>query len=128
MLSRRELLLAGAFLAPVVAGAAEQPARRPGAWEQNADWMLGLGRGVGRQLLTEEEWREHREKMRGMQPEERLRYRQELQSRMRERAKERGIKLSDAPDSSRPADARPPTTAPRRRGAGRGPTPSGEGG
>jgi hypothetical protein len=129
MLSRRELfLLAGALAAPGLALGAQPSSPQPGGWEQNADWMLGLGKGAGRQLLTEEEWREHRATMRGMPPDERLKYRKELQARMRERARERGITLPDAPEPSRPAEARPPATAPRRRGAGRGPSPGGEGG
>ncbi|MFB3818822.1 MAG: hypothetical protein ACE147_14255 [Candidatus Methylomirabilales bacterium] len=63
-----------------------------------------------------------------MPPDERLKYRRELQSRMRERARERGIALPEAPETSRPADPRSPAGAPRRRGAGRGPGPGGEGG
>jgi hypothetical protein len=42
-------------------------------------------------LMTEDEWKEHQEKMRTLKGDELTRYRQEVHNKMMERAKERGI-------------------------------------
>ena len=80
-------------------------------WDDEAERQFGLGRGMGRQLMTQEEWAEHRQKMQSLNPEERERYRQEWHTKMVERAHERGITM-------------PATPGPRRergqRGMGRG--------
>lgn len=75
------------------------PARKgPGPrWDQEAEQSFRMGRGMGRQLMTQEEWQEHQKKMRSMTPEERSRYREETHKQMMERAKEKGITIPDTP-------------------------------
>jgi hypothetical protein len=70
-------------------------------WGQQAEKDFRLGRGLGPQLMTEEEWKEHQQKMRSMTSEDREKYRQEMHQKMLERAKEKGISLPAAP---RPAN------------------------
>lgn len=97
---------------PLIAGAQAPP---PGAgqrgggrrWDQDAEESFHLGRGVGPRLMTEEEWREHQQKMRTMTAEERERYRTEVHQRMMERARERGVEI-------------PPMTGPRGGAGGAG--------
>jgi hypothetical protein len=52
---------------------------------------------MGAKLMTEEEWKEHQQKMRTLTGEERERYRRETHEKMLERAKERGIAMPAAP-------------------------------
>jgi len=66
-------------------------------WDQEAEQSFRMGRGTGRKLMTEDEWKEHRAKMRGMTPEERSRYREETHKQMMERAKEKGITVPETP-------------------------------
>ena len=66
-------------------------------WDQDADQTFRMRRGMGRQLMTEDEWKAHRDKMRGMTVEERSRYREEMHQRMMERAKEKGITVPETP-------------------------------
>lgn len=66
-------------------------------WEEQAEKNLGLGKGLGRQLMTEEEWREHHRKMQSMNAEEREQYRKEVHQKMMERARERGITIPETP-------------------------------
>jgi hypothetical protein len=66
-------------------------------WDQDAEQTFRMGRGMGRQLMTEEEWKEHRDKMRGMTAQERSRYREETHKRMMERAKEKGVTMPETP-------------------------------
>jgi hypothetical protein len=66
-------------------------------WDQDAEQTFRMGRGMGRQLMTEEEWKEHQAKMRGMTAEERTRYREEWHKKMMERAKEKGVTIPDTP-------------------------------
>jgi hypothetical protein len=73
------------------------PKGRGPRWDQDAEQTFRMGRGMGRQLMTEDEWKEHQEKMRGMTPEERTRYREETHKRMMERAKEKGITIPETP-------------------------------
>ena len=47
--------------------------------------------------MTEEEWKEHQEKMRTLSGEERERYRRETHEKMRDRAKERGVAMPGEP-------------------------------
>lgn len=61
-------------------------------------WKLGHA--------TEEERREHREKMSDMTPEERRAYRQEMWSKMRERAREKGFEVPEPGSWQQPS---PPT-------------------
>lgn len=51
----------------------------------------------GRQLMTQEEIREHRRSMQELRGEEREAYRQQHHERMTERARERGVELPDTP-------------------------------
>ena len=67
------------------------PDQRP-RWGAQAEKEFRLGRGLAPQLMTEDEWKEHQEKMRSMSPEEREKYRQETHQKMQERAKEKGRK------------------------------------
>jgi hypothetical protein len=71
-------------------------------WDQEAEQTFRMGRGTGRRLMTEEEWKEHREKMRGMTAEERSRYREDVHKRMMERAKEKGVTVPDSPSPRGP--------------------------
>jgi hypothetical protein len=66
-------------------------------WEEQAEKNIGLGKGLGRQLMTEEEWREHHRKMQSMSATEREQYRKEVHQLMMERAKERGIAVPETP-------------------------------
>ena len=66
------------------------PGRGP-RWAEQAEKDFRLGRGMGPKLMTEEEWKEHQEKMRTLKGEDLQRYRQEVHQKMMERAKERGI-------------------------------------
>lgn len=108
------LVLAGTVLGP---HAGARPAGPPPGWEAQADQALGAGRGVGRQLMTEEEWRAHHEQMRTLQGDERERVRREWHERMRERAKARGITLPETPGPHRGGPGG------RGMGPGRGPGP-----
>ena len=66
-------------------------------WDREAEETFGLGRGLGHQLMTQEEWQEHHQRMRQMTAQERDQYRKEWHARMQERAKEKGMKLPDSP-------------------------------
>lgn len=88
-------LLAIPLTWPLTVGAAEEQ------WEQQAEETFQLGRGMGRQLMTQEEWLEHRQKMQSLSPEERERYRQEWHKKMVERAQERGITMPETPGPHR---------------------------
>jgi hypothetical protein len=84
-----------AGIAGIASGAAAQGG--PPRWGQDAEKEFRLGRGMGPKLMTEEEWKEHHEKMRTLTGEERERYRRETHEKMRERAKERGIAMPAEP-------------------------------
>ncbi len=93
-----------AMAAPPVLAIAQETTGSPAArqqvqarWEQQAEQAFSLGRGQGRQLMTQEEWQEHQRKMPSMTGEERERYRQEVHQRMVERARERGVRVQEAP-------------------------------
>ena len=79
-------------------------------WDQEAEQSFRMGRGMGRQLMTQEEWQEHQKKMRSMTSEERSRYREETHKQMMERAKEKGITIPDTPG---PGPRGPKGPAPR---------------
>ncbi len=72
-------------------------------WDDDADQTFWLGRGMGRQLMTQEEWREHQQKMRGMSVEEKSRYREEWHNKLIERAREKGITTPQTPGPHRGA-------------------------
>lgn len=84
----------------MVGSAAAQGGPAPGAgprWGQQAEKEFKLGRGMGSKLMTEDEWKEHHQKMQTLKGEERERYRKETHDKMRERAKERGIAMPAEP-------------------------------
>jgi hypothetical protein len=92
------IVIAG--MAATAGGARAQGGPPPGKgprWGQQAETELGLGRGVGPKLMTEEEWTQHQAKMRTLTGEERERYRRETHEKMRERAAERGIAMPAEP-------------------------------
>lgn len=95
------LALALPSIAPTQGRWAGQGPEMRGQWDERADQTFGLGRGVGRQLMTQEEWVEHRQKMQSLNPDERDRYRAEWHTKMVERARERGITLPETPGPSR---------------------------
>lgn len=75
-------------------GQARAPAPAgPPAWSGQAEETFMLGRGMGPRLMTEQEWREHQEKMRTMTAAEREQYRQEVHARMLERARDQGLAM-----------------------------------
>jgi hypothetical protein len=90
-------LIIAAFLAlplslPFTVGANDEE-----KWEQQAEASFFLGRGMGRQLMTQEEWQQHQEKMRSLSQEARQEYREEWHKKMFERAQERGITMPEMP-------------------------------
>ena len=89
-------LVGSAFAQGVPAQPAPAPKKGP-RWGQQAEKDFRLGRGLGAQLMTEEEWKEHQKKMRSLTGEERERYRQEVHDKMVQRAKEKGITMPAAP-------------------------------
>jgi len=99
----RSLLTAALLLTLTPATGEAQPRPPCGGprWGQQSDQSLGLGRGMGPKLMTEEEWQEHCEKMRTLGPDERARYRQEWHQKMVERARARGITLPETPGPHR---------------------------
>lgn len=102
----------GLLLWDLPARGAEEPT--PPGWARQAEETFQLGPGVGRELMTQEEWQQHRETMRSLGPEERQRYRQEWHQKMVERARERGITLPKTPQGP---------GGPRGGGRGLGPGP-----
>ena len=134
-MNRRSFILtvAPALVLPGVLAHAQ-----PAPWAEQAEREFGMGRGLGRQLMTEAEWQEHQQKMRTMTSEERARYREEMHERMRERAKEKAMAIpchfvahwraNGATESSAPARAPCQSGTPRRLrehhpGVGRPPRP-----
>ncbi|OOG26472.1 hypothetical protein B1C78_04755 [Thioalkalivibrio denitrificans] len=72
----------------------------------------------GRELMTRDEIREHRQNMRSLRGEEREAYLQEHRERMTQRAQERGVDLPDTP-RGRPEGAGPDRGYGPRDGGGR---------
>ncbi|HEX9879325.1 MAG TPA: hypothetical protein VGB25_03925 [Candidatus Binatia bacterium] len=97
----------GVFLAGPMAVVQDARAQGPGwragqgPWDNEAEQAFGPGRGMGRQLMTQEEWAEHQQKMRSLGPEEREKYREEWHAKMVERARERGITMPETPGPRR---------------------------
>ena len=88
--------------ASVLAAAAGARAQTPsgggrGMWGSEAEKQFRLGRGMGPKLMTEEEWKEHQEKMRTLNATDREAYRREMHEKMVARAKERGIEMPAMP-------------------------------
>jgi len=95
MKRRAFVLIVGSSLLAGVAGARAQmpPGGGRGMWGPQAEKEFRLGRGMGPKLMTEEEWKEHQEKMRTLNPTERDAYRREMHEKMVARAKERGMEM-----------------------------------
>lgn len=72
-----------------------------GQWGQQAEDTFRLGQGLGSRLMTQEEWREHQQRMQSMTAAERQRYREEWHQKMVERARERGIATPETPGPQR---------------------------
>lgn len=70
-------------------------------WMEQAEETFGLGRGLGRQLMTREEWRDHQRKMQQLSPEERQSYRNEWHRKLQERAREKGLSMPAGPGMGR---------------------------
>ncbi|MCZ6481459.1 MAG: hypothetical protein ACE1Z6_07305 [Candidatus Methylomirabilales bacterium] len=91
------LVVAGLLTLQLSSSTAVAAADTQGQWEQLVEETFLLGRGMGRQLMTQGEWQQHREKMRTLSPEAREQYREEWHKEMVERAKERGITMPETP-------------------------------
>jgi hypothetical protein len=63
----------------------------PTRWDHNAEQAFGLVSGLGRRLLTEEEWNVHRQVMESLSVMRRDHYRDEVHQQMMDRAKRRGF-------------------------------------
>ena len=74
-----------------------QPADETG-WEEQAERSFSLPQGTASQLMTQEEWQQHRQKMLGLDREKRNKYRKEWHDEMIERAKERGLSMPAPPE------------------------------
>jgi hypothetical protein len=68
------------------------PGGRP-RWGQDVEKEFRLGPGLGPRLMTEEEWKEHQEKLRTLKGAELDAYRREVHEKMVARARERGIEI-----------------------------------
>lgn len=94
-------VLASSVLAVVARAGAQSPGPRGpgprGGWGTQAEKEFRLGRGMGPKLMTEEEWKEHQEKMRTLKGTERETYRREMHDKMVARAKERGVEMPMTP-------------------------------
>ncbi len=74
-----------------------------GRWMEEAEKTFGLSRGMGSQLMTREEWRNHQRTMQGMSPGERKTYRNEWHNMLQHRASRRGLAVPDSPHMGREA-------------------------
>ncbi len=110
--------LAGLVVLPFAFSVSAVGAQAEPQWQQQAEKSFYLGRGMGRQLMTEQEWQEHHQKMQSMSPEERQKYREEWHEKMVERARERGITMPETPGPHGPGKGMGP-------GGGMGPGSSG---
>jgi hypothetical protein len=100
MMKRRMFmaLLGSSIIAAGTHAAAQSTSPRKGpGWGASAEKEFRLGPGMGPKLMIEEEWKEHREKMRTLKGAEREAYRREMHERMVARAKERGIEMRPMP-------------------------------
>lgn len=99
MTRRTFVVVLGSSILTAVAGARAQPppGRGQGMWGPQAEKEFRLGHGMGPKLMTEQEWKEHQEKMRTLKGAERDAYRRETHDKMMARAKERGIEMPATP-------------------------------
>lgn len=109
MKRRAFVAVLGTSVLAAVAGARAQtsPGGQPGMWGPRAEKEFNLGRGMGPKLMTEEEWKEHQEKMRALIPTERDAYRREMHEKMVARAKERGMEMPATPGPGPKGGGRP---------------------
>ena len=99
-MKRRAFIVAlGTSLVAGVAGVRAQmaPGGGRGMWGDHAEKEFRLGKGMGPKLMTEQEWKEHHEKMQTLSPTERDAYRREMHDKMVARAKARGIEMPAMP-------------------------------
>jgi hypothetical protein len=99
MKRRAFVVVLGTSVLAAVAGAGAQtsPGGNRGMWGSRAEKEFYLGRGMGPKLMTEQEWKEHQEKMRTLSATERDAYRREMHEKMVARAKERGMEMPAMP-------------------------------
>lgn len=67
------------------------------AWEKQAELAFGLSPGMGKELLTEEQWQEHLERMQGMSKAERQEYRTEIHIELMKEAQAQGLPMPQMP-------------------------------
>lgn len=108
------LVFAGGYLYTGPAMADEEAEESESGWETRAEKSFGIGHGLGRKLMTEDEWKEHQQKMRTMTSEEKIEYRRKVHEELRERAAEKGIKMPEKPMRSHEMDR------PSKKGMGKG--------
>lgn len=96
---RAFVMILGSSILGAATGARGQTPPRGGAgmWGPRAEKEFYLGKGMGPKLMTEEEWKEHQQKMRTLDPNARDAYRREMHEKMVARAKERGIEMPAMP-------------------------------
>lgn len=80
-------------------GEAQGQGHAPSRWERQAEESFNLVPGMGRRLMSEQEWKEYQQKMQGIDPADRERYRAEWYEKMVERARERAIKTPEMLES-----------------------------
>jgi hypothetical protein len=73
------------------AHSAETATQGQAGWSQQAEETFFLTRGMGEQLMTQEEWANHQRQMQNMDEKEKENYRIETHGKLMERAQERGL-------------------------------------
>lgn len=91
------VVLTGVLVVSVTVPPSLAQAPAESRWGRQAEDAFRLGPGIGPQLMTEQEWQQHRQKMQALSAEEWERYRAEWHQRMVERARERGLNLPETP-------------------------------
>ena len=64
-------------------------------WSERAERAFNLGAGQGKRLITYSEWQDYLRNMRNLSNEERARLHKKTQSKIRERAREKGMTPRD---------------------------------
>lgn len=82
-------------------------------WEEDAEESLHLVPGTAHQLLTDEEWHQRREQMRGLDGDQRQRFMADWRKEIVERAHERGVPIpGERPTAAAPEQTGAPPIAP----------------
>ncbi len=95
------VLVASVLAVPLTASgqaAPPRPADQRPRWGRQAEREFRMGHGLAPKLMTEDEWKEHQQKMRTLTGEERERYREQVHQQMMERAKEQGMAMPRMPE------------------------------